>query len=80
MIIKVLIISAILVAFIMLPYIVHLLFDKDAEFTLHECPFDENWEEKAPGCSSCQIKELVDCPEDKEGYKTKKSLYNPKNE
>ena len=70
--IKVLIVSAILVAFIMLPYLIHRLFDKDSEFALHECPFDENWEKKAPGCSSCQLKELANCSEDQEGYKQKK--------
>jgi len=66
MILKVLIISALLVAFIMLPYLIHCLFDKDSEFTLHECAFDEDWENKAPGCSSCQLKELVDCSENEE--------------
>ncbi|MEF8811752.1 MAG: hypothetical protein V5A47_12570 [Bacteroidales bacterium] len=76
MIIKVLIVSAILVAFIMLPYLIHLLFEKDSEFSLHECPFDEDWKKKAKGCSSCQLKELVDCPENNEGYKRKNYLYN----
>ena len=66
MIIKILIISAVLVAFIMVPYLMHLLFDKDSEFTLHECAFDEDWENEAPVCFSCQLKELVDCSEKEE--------------
>lgn len=68
MIIKILIISAILVAFIMLPYIIHLFFDKDSEFTPHKCAFDEDREKKDNGCSSCQLKELADYHVDKKRY------------
>ena len=67
MILKILTVSVVLVAFIMLPYLVHRLFDKDSELVLHECPFDEDWEKKNIGCSSCQLKGLADCPENKEG-------------
>jgi len=60
----------------MVPYLIHLLFDKDSEFSLHECAFDEAWEKKGQGCFSCQLKELVDCSEDKTGSKSKNYLYN----
>lgn len=76
MILKVLIVSAFLIAFIMLPFVLHRLFDRKSEFILHKCPFDEDWEKRATECSSCQLKELADCPENKEGAKKKKYLYN----
>lgn len=66
MFLKLLIFSVILVAIIMLALGVKLLFDKNAEFEMHSCAFEENTNDKGePGCSSCQLKEVADCPETK---------------
>ena len=64
MFIKVLIISIIILAFIMLALAVKLLFDKDAEFTAHSCAAEKGDDNKQEaGCSMCQVKVLADCKE-----------------
>lgn len=63
MFIKVLIISVILVAFVMLALGVKLWFDPNAEFTSHSCAIDNDTLDGDVACSKCQIKDLADCPE-----------------
>jgi hypothetical protein len=66
MFLKLLIVSFILVAFVMLALGVKLLFDKNAEFELHSCAFDDNKNiDKELDCSSCQLKKVADCQESK---------------
>jgi hypothetical protein len=64
MYLKILILSVILVAFIMLALGVKLFFDKDAEFTGHSCAGDDKDLNNVGGCASCEIKELANCTED----------------
>ena len=64
MFIKVLIISTVLFAIMMLALGVKMLFDKNAEFTAHTCAAgSENKNDQETGCSMCQLKELSDCDE-----------------
>jgi len=57
---KILIISVILVAIIMLALGVKLFFDKDAEFTGHSCAGENK---DLGGCADCGIKEVANCTE-----------------
>ena len=64
MFIKLLIISIILVAIIMLALGVKLLFNPKAEFSGHTCAFEfQEGLDKNNACSKCQLKDLADCPE-----------------
>lgn len=63
MYIKLLIISVILVAFIILALSIRLWFDPDAEILSHSCAFEGGDPEKDLKCSVCGLKDLVDCPE-----------------
>ncbi len=63
MFIKVIVISIILVAIVMLALGIKMLFDPDAEFTLHSCNLEEENSNSISGCSKCQLKDLADCPE-----------------
>ncbi len=65
MFINTLIISVILVAIVMLALGVKLLFNKDAEFTAHSCALDDGASDKNEACSKCDLKDLVNCPENK---------------
>jgi hypothetical protein len=66
MYLKILIISILLVAIVMLALGVKLFFNKNAEFEMHSCAFDDNKNiDKELDCSSCQLKEVADCPETK---------------
>jgi hypothetical protein len=67
MIIKTLVIAIFLVAIVMLALGVKLIFNKDAEFTVHSCALedDENLSDDG-ACSKCQLKDLTDCPEKKD--------------
>ena len=65
MFINTLIISVILIAIIMLALGVKLLFNKDAEFTEHSCALDVGNSDMNEACSRCELKDLVDCPENK---------------
>ena len=60
---KVIIISLILVAFVVLALGIKLLFDPKAEFTVHSCALDNGDLDKDGACMKCQIKDLADCPE-----------------
>ncbi len=66
MVLKVLIISVILVAFIILALGVKIWFNPDAEFTAHSCALDDNDPNKDEACSKCHLKELTDWPENRE--------------
>jgi len=65
MIIKTLIISVILVGIVMLALGVKLLFNKDAEFSAHSCALDDGTSDKNEAFSKCELKDLVDCTENK---------------
>lgn len=63
---KLLIASVILVAFVMLALGLKLWFDPGAEFSVHSCAFeDDDKLDKDQACSKCQLKDLADCPENK---------------
>lgn len=63
MFIKILIITIVLVAFIMLALGVKLWFDPNAEFSSHSCALDSGNIDEYGACSKCQLKDLADCPE-----------------
>ncbi|HZK94321.1 MAG TPA: hypothetical protein VFC67_08950 [Prolixibacteraceae bacterium] len=65
MIFNTIIITVILVAIAMLGLGVKLLFYKDAEFKAHSCALDDGTSDKNEACSKCELKDLVDCPENK---------------
>lgn len=62
---KLLIASVILVAFVMLALGLKLWFDPNAEFSVHSCAFEDDNLDKDQACSKCQLKDLADCPENK---------------
>jgi len=66
MFIKLFIISIILVAIIMLALGVKLLFNPNAEFTAHSCALEDGGTNQDGACSKCQLKDLADCPENKD--------------
>jgi hypothetical protein len=68
MVVNTLIIAVILVAIIMLALGIKLLFNKDAEFTIHSCAFKEGSPDEEGVCPKCELKDLADCPE-KDGGK-----------
>jgi len=61
---KVIIISLILVAFIALALGIKMLFDPKAEFTIHSCALDSGDLDEDGACSKCQLKDLANCPEE----------------
>lgn len=63
MFIKVLIISVILVALVMLGLGVKLLFDKNAKFSAHSCALEDGSLKEDGACATCDLKDLADCPE-----------------
>lgn len=63
MFIKLLIISVVLVAIVMLGLGVKLFFDKNAEFSIHSCALEDGSLDKDGACSKCDLKDLADCPE-----------------
>ena len=57
-------------AIVMLALGVKLLFDKDAEFTMHSCKFDGDKNADQNGaCSICDVKDLTDCTENSDTLK-----------
>ncbi|MCK9437397.1 MAG: hypothetical protein PHV91_08895 [Bacteroidales bacterium] len=60
---KILILSAILVAFAILALGVKILFDKDAEFIRYSCAGENEDFNDVDGCAGCEIKELANCTE-----------------
>ncbi len=65
MFLKVLIISIILVAVILLALAVKMLFDPNAEFTVHSCALENSDLNKDGACYKCQLKDLANCPENR---------------
>jgi hypothetical protein len=63
MVIKLIIISLILVAFIMLAVGIKFWFDPGVEFPSHSCAFETGETENDGSCSACQLKGLAHCPE-----------------
>jgi len=60
---KVIIISLILVAFVVMALGIKMLFDPKAEFTVHSCALDGGDLDEDGTCSNCQLKDLANCPE-----------------
>ena len=65
MFLKVFIIAIILMAIIMLALAVKMLFDPNAEFTVHSCALADGSLNRDGACSRCQLKDPADCPEKK---------------
>lgn len=63
MFVKLMIISVILVAIIMLLFGLKLCFDPGSEFTLHSCAFEDGSPDKEGTCSKCQLKDIANCKE-----------------
>jgi hypothetical protein len=64
MILNTFIATIILVTIVMLALGIKLLFDKDAEFTMHSCKFDNAEDtDQEEACSFCGLKDLTNCPE-----------------
>jgi len=45
---------------------VKLLFNKDGEFTAHSCALEDSNSDKNEVCSKYELKDLVDCTDNKE--------------
>ena len=71
MFIKLFVISVFMVSLVMLTLGIKMLFDRNAEFTIHSCSTDTG-KEGDGGCHSCQLKELTNCPEDNNNIAIKK--------
>jgi hypothetical protein len=63
MLLKVIIISIVLVAFVVLALGIKLLFDPDAEFTVHSCSLEEGKSSEDGSCLKCQLQDFANCPE-----------------
>ena len=70
MFLKLIIISVILVAIIVLVLGIKLLIDPKAEFTANSCALTDGETDEYGTCVKCQIRDLANCPEKKEN-KTK---------
>ena len=63
---KLLILSVILVAFVILALGVKMWFDSKSEFPIHSCAFeDPDSLDKDGACSKCKLKDLANCPENR---------------
>ena len=62
MIVKTVIITIILVAIIMIALGVKLLFDKNAEFTVHSCSLESGNTDQEGACYKCHEKDTGNCP------------------
>lgn len=62
---KVLISSIILVSIVMLALGIKLWFDPNAKFSSHSCALEDGSLDKDGACSKCELKDMVDCPEEK---------------
>ena len=63
MIIKTIIVSVILVAFVILALGIKMLFDKNAKFTVHGCSLEDDNYDGEMTCYKCQLKDKTNCPE-----------------
>ncbi|MCD6202537.1 MAG: hypothetical protein J7K46_12090 [Bacteroidales bacterium] len=61
MFIKLFIISLMMVSLVMLTPGIKMLFDRDAEFTIHSCSTGDGDNPEDGGCHSCELKELTQC-------------------
>jgi len=66
MFVKVLIITIILVAVVVLGFGIKLLLDPNAEFSSHSCALEKGELDESGACGKCQLKDLADCPEKKD--------------
>jgi hypothetical protein len=73
MFLKLLILSIILVAIIMLALGIKLWFNPDAEFSAHSCALEDGNVDEEGACHKCQIKDLADCPEKEDNKSTLKT-------
>ncbi|NOY96691.1 MAG: hypothetical protein GXO81_10040 [Chlorobi bacterium] len=64
MFIKLLIISVILVAFVMLALGIKMFFDPKSEFSSHSCEIGKEQADESEDCLNCEIKELANCSKD----------------
>lgn len=71
--VKLLIVSIILVAIVILALGVKILFNPKAKFKGHTCAFEfQEGLDKNEACTKCQLKDMADCPENEGGkIKTK---------
>lgn len=44
---------------------VKMLFNSNAEFTVHSCSLESGELDEDGACAKCQLKDLTDCPENK---------------
>ena len=65
MFLKVLIISVILVAIIMMALGIKLFFNKNTDSLAHACALEDGELTEDGACAKCEIKNLADCPENK---------------
>lgn len=65
MIVKLIIISVILIAIVVLALGVKLWFNPDAEFSVHSCALEDGNLDEGEACFKCRLKDLADCPEKK---------------
>ncbi|HKK41575.1 MAG TPA: hypothetical protein VJ963_04135 [Bacteroidales bacterium] len=63
MIIKLLLISVVLVALMVLAFGIKLLFNPDSEFPAHSCALENGQLNSDGTCSACNVTKLVDCRE-----------------
>jgi len=69
MVLNTLIISSVLIAFVFFALAVKLLFGKDSEIKSYSCAIEDEQTDKDEACTICQLKDLIDCPEDKKNLK-----------
>ena len=65
MYLKLLFLSVIIVAVIMLALGIKLIFDKDARFEAHSCALEGGPLDETGACAGCQLRDLANCPENK---------------
>jgi hypothetical protein len=70
MVLKLIIVSVILVAIIVLILAIKLLIDPKAEFTAHSCALEDGSTDINGICARCRLKDPDNCPENKENKKS----------
>jgi hypothetical protein len=63
MYLKILIVTIILVAFVMLALGIKMLFDKNASFNIHSCSLENEGNDFDGTCYKCQTTDAENCPE-----------------
>jgi len=64
MFVKLLIISIILMAFVVLALGVKMILDPGSGQSSHKCVLEDSGVEEIGSCSACQLKELTECAEE----------------